>query len=54
MGRYQQRGGLRTKRVDELLYRGLVKGEERGSINRTPGNSHTQEHTEEEMPLKET
>lgn len=54
MGRYQQRGGVNTKRVDELKYRDHVKREERGSVNRTPGKRHGQEHTEEEMPLKET
>lgn len=37
MGRYQQRDGVKTKRVDELKYRDHVKREERGSIKRTQG-----------------
>lgn len=51
---YQQKGGAKTKKVDEFKYRDHVKREERGSINRTPGKSHTQVHTEEEMPLTKT
>lgn len=53
MGRYWQRTGVKTKKVDELKCRDHVKRKER-IHNRTLGNSHAQEHTEEETPPKET